>query len=703
MNDNEARDAYMRQQFESQSQKGLSVTGQATPQQMAQAQDQVIQKQMDEMTGYEEEVYKLGPQAYERLGEIRDMPALDRAALAAGRETDKLMAGAGDIYDFIQDVTTGGSEKTGIRALDIFNSILDKGTPLERTAKRSADQREKDIIFKEAGENLGGASIAAMLPYMATGYGAGPASTKLAESVVGGIAKGIDKTQRAGRGLLTRGIEKGASTPGPFQPLASKMKSEWTDPMRQRAIRKSKTPKNIVPWREGLVKDVLGGAGLGALEGGLHYDNNIVEGSLAGAGGTTAGRFVRPFVNKRPSSYGEADRQIIDEAQQMGMQFFPGGRTGHRGDQAFEAGLRSSKTWGEPLAVVDRNNAKVMNRTAYEAMGVPAGKVDQMTQKNMLEHVNSLKSEYDTVVKGSVGRFSPESINRIRAGSKSFTNDFSEAGVKAKDVVDARLKDIQSRIHNTRDAITGQYRPATFRGEDYQSMSQSIKSELDGLYKNNDMVAHGALKKVQRELDDAMDNGVNYGGKVSSTEWKDLNERYAMSRLLMENGMDITGKFDAELFGKYLMSKDAYRTLTGQGGRIKPLQKLARANYLSKQEAGSDMTGTGFGDSGKVSHMQGFLTNKVGNMLPLKDQIYLSLYKRGWPGEKGLLGMSDKGFWNPVLLGRAQAQAQQQHPTAAKAIRDTKNSMSKSYGEAADWTGEKMDEMDKFMKSLFEG
>jgi len=684
-------------------QTGLQTVRGANPDKRPDYREQHRQT-VDEMNKYEKEVSSRGPEAYARMKEARDMPFLNKSAIVAGRESDKLMAGAGDVGDFLQDVVLPKG-RTGIRAFDIFDkhrkALAD--TPIERTIARAEDQGSKDEVYREFDENKGGAAIAAMAPYLVSGATAGPLATKTAQSAVTNLAKGAQAGIRSGKGLFSRGVDKLASgTAFPF--LGKKMKKEWTDPMLLKSIAKGNRPPKGETWRKGFLGDVLGGGGLGLVEGGIHYDNNPIEGSIAGMGGSVTGRFLRPFLSKRPVSYSSADQKIIQEAEGLGMDFFPGGKYGHRGDQAFEAGLRSSKTWGEPLARYDRANAVAMNRQAYKAMGVPKDKIDQMTPEALHSHVTGLKKEYETLVDGSTGRFSSDSINKIRKGGKSFINDFSEAGMKAKGVVDSRLNDIMGRVHNTRDMLTGKYRPATFSGKDYQSMSQSIKDELDGLYKNNDMVSYNALKKVQKELDNAMDNGISYGGKTSSADWKDLNERYAMSRLLIDKGMDITGKFDAEQFGKYLMSKDAYRTLTGQGGRIKPLQKMARANYLSKGEAGSDMTGTGFGDHrGKMSHMQGFLTEGWGRNMPMIDAAYLSMYKKGWPARHGLLGMGRSGgVYDPLTIMRAQAQGNQQHPIAVQKVRETKDATEKSLTNMADWTDEKLSELEKFKRSLFE-
>lgn len=674
--------------------------------------DYMAQHRQDvaDLNEYERGVHAKGPAAYARMLESRDMDFGEKAAIVAGRETDKLLAGAADVGDFIQDVALPSSPNpetyqnetgmTGNKYFDMFNKYSDmmKKGPMERTTQRAEDQVTSDRLYEEFDEEAGLASVAAMAPYMLSGFTAGPAASKLSKSVIDKTIQGAETAYKGGKGLLTQGVEKLAAT---GNPVGKKMKMEWTDPLRKRGIRKANTRKEPIPWREGFLSDTLGGGLVGAAEGGFHYDNNPIEGAIAGMGGASAGRLIKPLVTRKAPVYSQADQQIIDYARQQGFKYFPGGQSGDVGQQMFESGLRSDKHWGESMARVDRNNAIVMNEKAYEAMGIPKGSIPQLSPEKLDAHIKGLQTEYDDLVNNSTARFSGKSIQDLRDSLDSLALSKSKAGEEAYFAAQNQFDEILERLHATRDKKTGKFLPATFGGKDYQDMSRYIKDEISVANKaGNDGVVR-ALKPFQKALDDAMDNGINYGGKVTSAQWKDLNERYAMSRMLIDNGMDMTGKFDPQKFGTYLMSKDAYRTLTEKGGRIVPLQKLAKANFLSSQHAGSDMTGTGLG-SNKITKTQAFLSSPFGKMLPMIDDIYLGLYKRGWPANKGLLNMSGKGFGDTTLYSKAQAQGQQQHPTAVKLLKQGKNWANDKVVSGLETMDETLTDLEKFRMSLFD-
>jgi len=681
-----------------ESAKPLQVVREANPDKRPDYQAQYDTRVEDRNT-YEREVHDRGPEAYARMLEARDMGSLDKSAIVAGRETNKLLAGAGrlsDAAEYItlpQDIdeetampTTG---RTGNKYFDLFNKYSDymSKSHMQRDTARNKYQKSSDKLYQEFDEEKGLASVASMLPYMVSGLGAGPIASKIGQGMVKAVTTPVAATYKGGKGLLTKAVEASAKA---GVPLTKKMKTEWTDPLAKRAFAKANRKKEPLPWREGFLSDVLGGGVLGATESGVHFDNNPIDGAMAGVGGSTFGRFVKPILTRTKPVYSKADQDIINYADSQGFKYFPGGKTGDIGKQMFESGLRSDKRWGESMARVDRNNRIIMNEKAYEAMGIPKGSIPQLTPKLLDTHIKGLKTEYDDLVNNSTARFSGKSIQKLRDGLDPLSKSQSKAGEEAYFAAQNQFDEILNRLHATRDKKTGKYLLATFSGKDYQDMSRYIKDEISMAYKSGNDGVVRALKPFQEALEEAMDNGIKYGGKVSSAQWKDLNERYAMSRMLIDKGLDITGKFDPQTFSTYLMSNDAYRTLTEKGGRIVPLQKLAKANFLSSQHAGSDMTGTGLG-SHKITRTQAFLGTPFGKMLPLIDDAYLGLYRRGWPGTTGLLNLSGKGFGDTMLYTRAQAQGQQQHPKAVKAML-----------EAKDWTSDKLDEVEKFRMSLFE-
>ena len=104
------------------------------------------------------------------------------------------------------------------------------------------------------------------------------------------------------------------------------------------------------------------------------------------------------------------------------------------------------------------------------------------------------------------------------------------------------------------------------------------------------------LKKIQAALDDSLQAGMD---KATAANWKDLNERYAMTNLVMKHGMTPNGMIDPQRISHKVMQGDeAIRTLTGRGGRIKKLQDVARYNDILNNVEGGSLTGLGSADYG---------------------------------------------------------------------------------------------------------
>lgn len=603
---------------------------------------------------YQQELDLRGKAAQRRSEETRSMGLLEKSMIRGGREITKLAAGAGNIADFVLDAA--GSKSA-----------------MKWTSARRKDQDEQDRLYREFDESagIGSALLGSSLPYLISGYGAGPMVAKAGTALISAPAKVAGKAATRTRGSFSKMIEKGAKRDDALGDLSQKVKREWTDPLAKRASMKSRQIKEVDPYRKGLLGEVIGGGILGAVEGGIHYDNNIIDGMIAGTFGSTSGAFAKPYVTRAPKYWNPNEQRIVDWAKDQGMKFLPGMKTGSRSAQRFEQGLRQDDSWTDVINQFDRNNDAVVNRIAFKAAGIPEGTIDNMGPKQLDGHMKSLRNEYEELTAKSVGRFEPRNMAALEEIMKTAAKAGTKESKAALKDLAAYHKEIKKMSTETRDS-RGRFKKATFNGRKYQELRIRMKEDMDAAWKKDNMYTYRGLKAQIDQLDIAMSIGVkDFGGMATATHWKDLNERWAMTKLIIEKGLDPLGKFDANKMGKHLMSKEPQGLLLESSGRINDLYKITKLNHMIKNQAGSAFSSDKSRLRNKSTltlpqHVLGsrFLEIPVAKMLGPVSSAYMSLYKRGWPAATGLLNMSGTKWGNPLLYTRAAAQGSQAHPKA---------------------------------------
>lgn len=596
-----------------------------------------------------------------RAKEAKDMGFKDKLLISAGRETDKLIAGAGDIKDFLVDVTG-----------NIPNKLFGFPEAMENTISRGKHQASQDEVYQQMEDNNGAAgAIGSMLPYLVSGTFGGPAAANLATKAGTNINKATVATGRAARGATRKGVERVAEMPGIAGKIGQKAIDEIMDPLARHAMRKGNQLKELSPYRTGALPDIVGSGGLGMAEGALHYDNNIAEGGLAGLAGGVTGQLLRPLLTKAPNFRTTNEKEVIGWGQDQGMQFLPGLKTGSKKNQMFEHGLRSDKQWTDMVNQMDMNNQAIANKVALKAAGFSNEVVDDVTPQIMRGHLDDLSAQYKNLENSSVGRFEPDDFTNLHAGAAKLrglkSTEGRQAAIAAEEILE-RLKSM-SKVSRGSD---GKFIKATFDGANYQGVRRELKSKIDAAYKRNEPAMVNALEPMLKSIDNAMDRGLkDFGGDAASFQWKDLNEQFAMTHLMMEEGMTLNGKFDAGKMANYFRSNDMSRVLTGEGGRVKTLHKLAQLDELSRGQQGSDMTGTGIrvaGSDAPQSAMRTMMDLGPYKVFGAANKAYFNMYKRGLPGQTGLLNMNQKGIWSPQLYSRALSQGTQWHPSVVESM-----------------------------------
>lgn len=669
---------------------------------------------IDPMFGAELAAYKRGPAEYQRFKEGQKMGPIDRAMISGGREVDKLAAGTKelgtDIGGFIGDQWT--SNYPSIFGEDASSNLMQKVN--EAKAKIEADQADKDRLMKEfdASSGMGGklaGGLGAMLPYVLSGYGAGPTLTKVGEAIARAPARALTSAAVQGRGALTRGVENLASIqPGTsqylptgiesaLQKIGNKAKIEWTDPLGERKIAAARRLKN----KESIlgVGKILGSAGLGALEGGLHYDNSMGGGAVSSLLGTKIGNEIGPWLT-RATNYRANDpyaQELLKWSRQEGRKNTPGTIFGNQETQSTEAGMRNSDKFSNMMHKVDEGNKIIDTRSAYHyAAGIPRNQLNTVEPSKILNQRAKLKQDFEDYEKGTVGQFT----NVDRADLRSHTlpiiqNGTGPAASDANRTIAKNINDYKKRFDvlmvPPRNAL-GQMQPNLLTGKQFKELRSDISRDINDAYlpsaSSTDRATAEALKPMREMLDNAIERGVrNKHGDVGVQDWKDLNTKYALTKMMWQHGTDKMGRFDPTKWGNYRLASDPERYLTENAATTSPgligLDRISKVKDMERDNAGSTLTSMGTHATDKI---QETIAEKLLKPMNTRgsssaDKLMFKAYMSHWPAHTGALWMSGKKLGDPTLYTRAHQEQNQMWPNVYKDVKHIKQNMGTAWND----------------------
>lgn len=570
-------------------------------------------------TAYLQRVFKeKGPEAFERAYEAQNMPGFDKSMIIAGREVDKLWAGAKDIGNFL-------------------SYVVGDDNALNRSVALSKEQMEKDKLYEQLGENQGFAGAAAALPYMVTGGLSGPTSQAIADYSIKKIAEKTAQGVTAARGGVSGAIESAAARQGIVGTVARKAKREYIDNINRQAMRKAKQFRQEDPYRKNLLRDILAGGGVGAVEGALHYDRNPIEGAMGGILGTSFGKMVESPFRRSPDFWSENERRLVEWAKDKGFKATPGMETGSQRLQTFEKGMRNDSQTIDYFNQFDQNNQKVFNRETANAIGMDNPTGTSFNPSELKSHKDSLSAQYDELTERTTGVFNKQDYRNLLDTLDQLKQNKSPDSQKAYNVVKSYVDQINAVSHVTRHPRTGKFQKSNFDGRDYQRLTRSIKTEIDSAHSRGDFTTRDALKRVKEQMDKGIESGM---GDSTAQEWKDLNRKFALTQMVIDNGVNPVGDVDLHKLANHLMNNDATRTLTEQGGKgIEDLQRLAKVDYMMRDQAGSGLSSSGFSNPKTQTMMQSLLQLPIAGKTKLLPATYMAMYIRGIPSVRGLGGI----------------------------------------------------------------
>jgi len=594
----------------------------------------------DTYNGIKEKMSTRSPAAIAQEARVEDIDSMswgEQAMVAAGRETDKLLTGAADIGDFALDAMSGG-ESSG---------------PINRTIARRKDQAEKDRLYEDFQNNsaVGTNLVGGMIPYLATGAGTGPIAAKQASVLSKGASMLGSKAGSTVGKFATDLAARLAGRQSLTGKMARKAQKEIIEPLATRAARIAKQPKLTSPWGKTLARSASEGSTAGAIEAGIHYDDDMTSGAVAGGLGGAAGAILKPWLSKAPDFYGKGsdERRIVEWFKDQGGMPTPGVDTGSRSMLKFENEMKATGDTADFMGQNTLANQQVKNEVAYGAMGVPKGRVQHMTVDKLNDYVTKIGKEYDKMETNSSTYMTKEERGKLASMKSALEKNKSKGGKKAL----AEYKEFSGRISRTSKA-NGEAR--TLTGKEFMEIRTDLKASIDTAYKNGNLVMANALGPMLKVLDDSMTKGIRRDkGRGTVNRFKKLNERYAMSKLLRDKGMDVYGNVDVKRLSNHLRENDMDRLLLEKGGKIKGLQKLVK--YEDLEHRGPGGTGrSGIKNSAGLGLGSLLATSHLGRATGL-GRVATSLYNKGYPAKHGLLGMAEDGTWSSDRMAGAAARS----------------------------------------------
>jgi hypothetical protein len=629
--------------------------------------------------------FKEGPEAVKRLEAAKKLTWPSKVLTSAGLEAMKLGTGFNDLAYNI------GGFGANLAGADKIDSAMQKKITQNRLQDEARTKQYKEY------ESVAGipGTAGKMLPYIVSSEMAGPVVSKVAGKVLGALTDIPIEAVTAGKGLVSRTVDAMARSPYTApKNVGMAVKRVVTDPWAAKVARTARQVTLPDPFTAGLAKSVVGNTALGAIEGGLHPDRTMKEGAINSLLGTLSGVALKPILAAKPNfRVGNANEiNLIQRGENLGKTFLPGMKYGDIGNQKFEHAMSQDAFIGNTIKRMNTQNKIIDNRTAAEVIGMdpyirsPTGipMADKkgkllyndkitFTPKVLNAHLDKLGKEYNTLEAGTV----PIMDAAARRGLTNHVASLAADGTKEGKTIFKDASDYLKRINQSipatipRDPLTGRMLAPSLSGNSYKDVRSRIKEDISSSFAAGNNTRASALKPLLSQLDEAANKGVAVGrGTVDANRWKDLNERFALTKEVLNHGMTPTGEFDPSKFYTHISSGGQERMLTDVGTqRISPLIDAGKLSYMASHQHGSDLSGLGVKNilrKDQPSIVQKLLMNfpSVTGSIPALTKSAIWLYSHGYPIQKGALLMSGKGFGNPALYTRALNQSAN-YPSAA--------------------------------------
>lgn len=534
------------------------------------------------------------------------------------------------------------------------------GTPEERMKQRAVDMAQQNAT--QEGLSLAH-PIASMtgqaLPYLLTDVIGTPAIGAAGNAAMRGVKPVANAVLRT-----AETAEKAAA--GSASPLLQQMGKIVAEPIVTTGKYLQNAPVRDIEYSKAL-KSMARAPILGAAEGGANYNSTWEQGAFNSLGGQALGAFgTLTKLGRSTNLLTESEKLALKNAMREGYTASPGMRTGNIAMQKFEAGLRSEPGFDLYMQNVDNANNVAKAKMAAKAMGLDGVDARDISPAVLTAHLDNLKNTYNNLEQNTTGKMGTGKV--IEAGKvlkelqPTKNRNTSPLDRERYYTVKSIFDQFKAEIASPRRGAGGRFEGYQFDGSQYQSIRQRVSDEASQAYRNGDKRLGDSLNKLKGILDDSLTQGMD---KATASAWKDANEKYAMTKMVMDKGMDNLGGIDSNKLTAHMLSDaEAQRTLTGTGKNIKYLQDIAKITEMERRQGGAvGWNGTGIESPSAKSGMWSRLLKMpiASSMMPTK-RAGMGLYMSGFPAVTGYTGLP-----KPAITSMARAESQAGGlPTAGK-------------------------------------
>lgn len=550
-------------------------------------------------------------------------------------------------------------------------SLFDEEGAMENTNELRKEMDDHNKHVNPVVQDVSPAMLASMPWYLASGRYAQAPANKLAEGIVDATTT---YPKAAAKGLWARG-SAAVSKYGKDADLtslrlsqlpkrvANEMDTTFIQPLNKKLADFSKRYKMDDHYFKNAYRDVISDSLLSAAESGVHYSEDAVEGGLGGMLGSAAGKTFGAAFERSPVRTPKYHQELIAWAEGKGMRVLPGFRTGIKKYQDFEADLRRDDKFSGAMQDYDIANEKAMNRTIAEGMGMdmraldPEGKGIHVIDPDTLNaHRDMMRAEYEDLAANTIGQ-----LNK-----KHMDDTYAKLSLLPK-AQRANAHEMLSQLEKlgiagARDA-NGRFTGMNLNGRLYQEMRTVLKDRFDTAEKLGNTASTSFYRSFMDMLDESIERGVkSTHGEIGVLRWKDLNERWAMTDLVVKNGMDITNKIDHAKLARYFTGKnEVKRTVFDEGAdRLKEIRNASTVMKLHHNTSGSSLMRLSAEDDGildQAAKKQHFMNTPLAMQLPVGTRAKLGLYQKGYPAESGLAYLNRHGPYSASKVFRAANQS----------------------------------------------
>lgn len=603
-----------------------------------------------------------------------------------------------------------GLKSTGLKTAGVIANEWGKEYPnlvnpeiglnLYMSALNEDARREKEQKLMEGFDrNSGIGAISGGMPlYMLTSALAGPMTKKLAGSTLDAIESTANLAKAESRSALTKVVDAAANSDDiGLKWFGKRAQSEWTKPLAEAKSIASKQKPFLSDYRKGLATDILGSTILGGIEGTLNSDLDAKSGALAGLSGSLLGRSLKYKLEPAPLPSNNAYNELMNKRKSWGRRNTPGEILDNPALQTMEHGIRNSDRTSYVMKKFDDANRMADNAYAFKAMGYEG---DIMDKASLNKYTKSLSDDYETLAGKTTARLEKADLTNLQRHTASLTKRGTDESIAASKAANEWLvklrsfRDEQNRVRRNNGQFDNQASGKTW--QDYRS---ELKEDIKSAFANNNPKVGRALKPFLDTLNNAADRGITRLGRTPEegkqilANWKDLDEKYAMSKILKEHGMDdVTMNVNPTKLYNYFRTEDPERLITGnygKNGRINALYDIAEGRPIELEQAGSSISGLNVKDKGEK--VKDTLTRKLfqspdyqkpGFIDELSLRMYLSpTFSPAVHGYSfGLL--NGKGPRTAVNLARSFSQSSQMTPGIVNSAIDAKNWVEDKYNSA---------------------